>query len=65
MNEYEIQRSKETEEFFEIAPEYRNEYSNKEYELGYEYTSANTKQLTEYQEISDLLDRVGKTEFYG
>jgi FlaA1/EpsC-like NDP-sugar epimerase len=64
LNEYEVQRSKETEQFFEIAPEYRNDYVNRDFPLGYEYTSANTQQLTTYEELSLLLDRVGETDLY-
>ena len=64
LNEYEVRRSKESKAFFEISPEYRNDYVNKDYEVGYEYTSANTERLTTYEALSDLLDRVGVTEMY-
>lgn len=64
LNEYEIRRSKETEHFFEVSPEYRNDYSNNENPVGYEYTSANTRQLRGFDEISSLLDRMGITEIY-
>mgnify|MGYP006189457317 CR=1 FL=1 len=64
LNEYEVRRSKESEEFFEVCPEYRKEYENHDFEPGYEYTSANTRQLKSYEEISALLDSIGKTEFY-
>lgn len=64
LNEYEVRRSKETGEFFEVCPEYRKEYENNDFDLGYEYTSANTRQLTSYDEISNLLDSIGKTEFF-
>ena len=64
VNEYEIKRAKETEKYFEILPEYVEFEPNNNYPNGYEYTSANTKQLTKYEEISALLDKVGNTELY-
>lgn len=64
LNEYEIQRAKESEDFFEICPEYRNDYANGSYENGYEYTSANTKQLDTHEELGALLDKVGATNLY-
>ncbi|MBN2894202.1 MAG: polysaccharide biosynthesis protein [Bacteroidales bacterium] len=64
VNEYEIQRAIETEDFFKIMPEYIDFKLNNNYPSAYEYTSANTKQLTMYEEISELLDRVGNSELY-
>ena len=64
VNEYEIQRAKESKLYFEIQPEYRTFKDNASYPIGYEYTSANTKQLTSYNDIAALLKRVGKTELY-
>lgn len=64
VNEYEVTRAFETEDYFEIEPEYKKHKSNTRYELGYEYTSANTRQLTQYEEISALLDSMGTTEIY-
>lgn len=64
VNEYEIQRAIENKDYFEILPEYRSFKGKVKYEFGYEYTSANTKQLTSYKEISSLLESIGETEFY-
>ncbi len=64
VNEYEIKRAVETEHFFEIIPEYVETEQNNNYPYGYEYTSANTTQLTKYEEISELLDKAGNTEIY-
>lgn len=64
VNEYEITRAFETENYFEIEPEYKKHKSNTSYEAGYEYTSANTKRLNSYEEISALLDSMGLTEIY-
>jgi UDP-N-acetylglucosamine 4,6-dehydratase/5-epimerase len=64
VNEYEIRRSKENEQFFVVSPEYRPDGENHNYISGYEYTSANTKQLTKYEEISDLLTSVGENDYF-
>jgi FlaA1/EpsC-like NDP-sugar epimerase len=64
VNEYEIQRALETEEYFTIYPEYRVPAVTTQYPVGYEYTSANTKRLSEPAEIGALLDRVGLVEYY-
>jgi len=45
-------------------PEYIDYKLKNSYPPAYEYTSANTKQLTKYEEISALLDKVGNTELY-
>ncbi len=64
VNEYEIQRALETDEYFTIYPEYRVPAVTTEYPVGYEYTSANTTRLSEPGEIGALLDRVGLVEYY-
>ena len=64
VNEYEIRRSKESDQFFVVSPEYRPTEENHTYTSGYEYTSANTKQLTEYSEIADLLTSMGEGEYF-
>jgi UDP-N-acetylglucosamine 4,6-dehydratase/5-epimerase len=64
VNEYEIRRSAENEKFFVVAPEYRPYAENHSYPSGYEYTSANTKQLTDYNSISALLDEMGQEVYY-
>ena len=64
VNEYEIRRSEESEQFFVVSPEYKPFKENHTYISGYEYTSANTKQLTEYSEIADLLARVGENDYF-
>jgi UDP-N-acetylglucosamine 4,6-dehydratase/5-epimerase len=60
VNEYEITRSIESDDYFTILPEYVENHTNTNYELGYEYTSANTTQLTTYKSISNLLDQMGE-----
>ncbi len=64
VNEYEIRRSEESDQFFVVNPEYRPIKENHTYSSGYEYTSANTKQLTEYSEIADLLSRMGENDYF-
>lgn len=65
VNEYEIRRSVESDDFFEIVPEYLEVPVNNNYPEAYEYTSANTRQLTEYEDISELLDRIEGQKTYG
>lgn len=64
VNEYEIRRSVENESFFVIHPEYRPFVENHTYPSGYEYTSANTKQLNSFDSISSLLDQMGEEVYY-
>ncbi len=64
VNEYEIRRADESASFFMIHPEYVDFQENKAYPLGYEYTSANTTLLTEYEDISALLDKIGELKLY-
>jgi UDP-N-acetylglucosamine 4,6-dehydratase/5-epimerase len=64
VNEYEIQRALETDDYFTIYPEYRVPVVASNYPIGYEYTSANTTRLSDPDEIGALLDRVGLVEYY-
>lgn len=64
VNEYEITRALESEDYFEITPEYKPNGITSKYPFGYEYTSANTNLLADYASISGLLDAMGETEFY-
>ncbi len=64
VNEYEIQRALETEEYFAIFPEYRVPAIDSRYPIGAEYTSANTRRVSDPEEIGGLLDRVGTVEYY-
>jgi UDP-N-acetylglucosamine 4,6-dehydratase len=64
VNEYEIRRSRENDQFFIVYPEFRPFEENHTYPSGYEYTSANTTQFTTATEISDLLDKMGDNELY-
>ena len=64
VNEYEIQRATESEQYFTIHPEYRIADVDCRYPYGYEYSSANTTRLSTTEEIGALLDRVGDVEFY-
>ncbi len=57
VNEYEIQRAIENENFFKIMPEYQEFKEKVNYPLGYEYTSANTQRLKNYNDIIDLLEK--------
>ena len=60
VNEYEMQRVVEEEDYFAIYPEYRLPDISPSKPLGSEYTSANTQQLTSYEEVSELLDAMGE-----
>ena len=64
VNEYEIRRSIENEEFFCIHPDYRLPKQSVHKFLGEEYTSANTDQLTRLEDIGKLLDAVGQVEYF-
>jgi FlaA1/EpsC-like NDP-sugar epimerase len=64
VNEYELQRAQETDDYFTIYPEYRTPQVASRYAVGTEYTSANTRRLVEPAEIGALLDRVGLVEYY-
>jgi FlaA1/EpsC-like NDP-sugar epimerase len=64
VNEYETQRSAESTEYFRIEPEYRLPKHPMKRALGEEYTSANTRQLTRPEEISELLDAMGQAEYF-
>jgi len=64
VNEYEMLRATESDQYFTIHPEYRKPENPVNRPLGEEYTSANTQQLTEHAEVGELLDAMGETEFY-
>lgn len=65
VNEYEILRATESDSYFTIHPEYRLPAGKIATDrLGQEYTSENTHQLTSIEEISGLLDAVGKVDYY-
>lgn len=64
VNEYEIRRSVETNDFFCIHPEYRLPIQPVRKVLGEEYTSANTQQLTQPEEVGKLLDAIGQVEYF-
>ena len=64
VNEYEMRRSVETNGFFRIHPEYRLPNQQSQRPVGEEYTSANTEQLSDPRQISDLLDAIGQVEYY-
>jgi UDP-N-acetylglucosamine 4,6-dehydratase/5-epimerase len=64
VNEYEMTRSAETDEFFEIYPEYRPFFKGREESFGFEYTSANTVQIEKVDRIGALLDIIGDTDSY-
>lgn len=64
VNEYELRRAREEAQYFTIVPEYRPSELPASYSPGEEYTSSNTQQLTTFEEISELLDRMGNPESY-
>jgi FlaA1/EpsC-like NDP-sugar epimerase len=64
VNEYEMRRAAEDAEYFVISPEYRAIQPTHARPFGEEYTSANTLQLSNDEEIGALLDRMGETESY-
>ncbi len=64
VNEHEMRRSAESEDYFVILPECREVIQKNGRPAGYEYTSANTRQLELKEEVIELLDRMGKAEFY-
>jgi len=63
VNEYELQRAIEDGEYFVVQPEYRR-YRAAVHSFGEEYTSANTQQLENVEEIVALLKQMGDTESY-
>jgi FlaA1/EpsC-like NDP-sugar epimerase len=65
VNEYEMQRADEEEQYFVIRPEYKPLPSVRSVRPpGEEYTSANTLRLTTPGEIGTLLDQMGDSEHY-
>lgn len=64
VNEYEMTRAVESEDYFEIPPEYRPGVPKSLANFGYEYTSANTRQVVDRGEIIRLLEEMGDTESY-
>lgn len=65
VNEYEIQRATEADDYFVIHPEARPPAPPLAYPLGYEYTSANAERITDDRALGQLLDRMGATEEVG
>jgi len=64
INEYEMTRSTESDDFFEIYPEYRHQIPKHDGCFGVEYTSANTIQFEKIDQIIALLDVMGDTNTY-
>lgn len=64
VNEYEMQRVVEEGSFFSIHPEYRRNGHFTPKPVGDEYTSANTRQLTNLSEIGAALDGIGEVDLY-
>jgi FlaA1/EpsC-like NDP-sugar epimerase len=64
VNEYEMQRITESDNYFTIHPEYCTPQKTTPKKLGEEYTSENTDQLTEFSEIGNLLELIGKVDMY-
>jgi FlaA1/EpsC-like NDP-sugar epimerase len=64
VNEYEIRRSVESDHFFTIGPERGDFKPSNGRPAGYEYTSANTRQIASVPEMASLLETKGKVESY-
>lgn len=64
INEYEMQRITDEELFYTIHPEYNIPEHHSKKSLGSEYTSANTEQLNKYEDIGQLLEKMGDVELY-
>lgn len=64
VNEYEMQRAIEAEDYFTIYPEYRSFPGHNAVPFGTVYTSENTLRITSYEAIGALLDAMGATESY-
>ena len=64
VSEYEMQRLTEEKDYFTIHPEYRLPKKVSPKQLGEEYTSANTLQLSEAKSIESLLEKMGDVELY-
>ena len=64
VNEYEMLRATESEQYFTIHPEYRKPENPVQRPLGEEYTSENTLQLDSLDEVESKLVAMGETEFY-
>ena len=64
VNEYEIQRARDEDGYFIIPPEYPGPSTlpPNGHPFGEEYTSANTTQLTDVEDIVALLDHTGDAE---
>lgn len=65
VNEYEMQRCSEEEDFFTIHPEYNVPKKVSAQKLGAEYSSENTRQLSTPKEIGALLDQMGQLNSLG
>ncbi|MEK6192282.1 MAG: polysaccharide biosynthesis protein [Chloroflexota bacterium] len=64
VNEYELPRSVEDDNYFVVHPEYRPPATLSQREPGEEYTSENTTRIEEYETISALLDHAEATSEY-
>jgi FlaA1/EpsC-like NDP-sugar epimerase len=64
LNEYEIRRATEDDEYFTIHPEYRPPSQPIERLLGYEYTSESTERISDYAQLSNLLDAGASSREY-
>jgi len=64
VNEYELQRATEDDTFFTIHPEYRIPQHVVAHPAGEEYTSENTRRISDYDSVSALLDAAHNVESY-
>jgi UDP-N-acetylglucosamine 4,6-dehydratase len=64
VNEYEMLRATESDQYFTIHPEYRNPGNIVTRPVGEEFTSENAPQLDTIESVSELLESMGETEHY-
>lgn len=64
VNEYEMMRAVEDDEYFTIFPEYVPGPGASQHPVGYEYTSENTDRISDHRLIGELLHRVGDVVEY-
>jgi len=64
VNEHEMPRSAELDDYFIIRPELQGVMNTNGRPPGYEYTSANAQQLESKEQVIELLEKMGKVEFY-
>jgi FlaA1/EpsC-like NDP-sugar epimerase len=64
VSEHEMPRSTELDDYFIIPPELHGVMNTNDRPPGCEYTSANTQRLESKEQVIELLEKMGKVEFY-